>query len=81
MNQDFELREKDVLELSSQDGVVSFFAKLGYDTDNVVEITPHALGMSGVIRKCKCVAIRLRDSQYCSCDREPRHIPSGLIFC
>jgi len=45
MNQDFELKEDDVLELSRQEGVVSFFAKLGYDTNKVVEITPQALGM------------------------------------
>ena len=45
MNQDFELKKDDVLELSSQDGVVSFFTKLGFDTNNVVEITPPALGM------------------------------------
>jgi len=36
MIQDFGLKEKDVLELSRQEGVVSFYAKLGYDYYNIV---------------------------------------------
>ena len=35
MIQDSGLKEKDILELSSQEGVVSFFAKLGYDSNNI----------------------------------------------
>lgn len=61
---DVDLQTTDVLELGSLDAVVSYFNKLGYDTDRRAQLTPEAIGLSGDAAKAlKKIELISEDSE------------------
>ena len=60
MTDDTDLSAANIQVLSSRDGVVSFFASLGYDTDTRLPQTPAAMGITDerqiLLRECRSEA-------------------------
>ncbi|MEO8495621.1 MAG: hypothetical protein ABI614_11165, partial [Planctomycetota bacterium] len=61
---DIDLETGDILELGSLDAIVSFFNKLGYNTDGCAPLTPEAIGLSGDAAKAlKRIELLSEDSE------------------